>query len=154
MVWHYQMEVVRGLYWAGQTEMAHLMLKKLFLLNTRNEGLGPRYLAEAYSAETGEIFAGGRYRPAARSFNYPANFNLMLGLYEGVFGLRISKGIEANINSPWKETSVSNLRMLGHKISLSWSEKNGLTLNVDGQDVIRNSPKQRVHYPLESKTAG
>ena len=148
LVWHYQMEVVRGLYWAGQTEMAHFMLKKLFKLHSWSEGLGPRYMAEAYSAETGEMFAGGRYRPAPRSFNYPANFNLMLGLYEGVFGLRVADGIEVNVNSPWREASVSNLRVLGHRVSVSWSKDKGLTLNVDGKDVVANSPEKKIHYSL------
>ena len=149
LVWHYQMEVVRGLYWAGQIEMAHFMLKKLFKLHWWSEGLGPRYMAEAYNAETGEMFAGGRYRPAPRSFNYPANFNLMLGLYEGVFGLRVAEGIEVNVNSPWREASVSNLKVLGHRVSVSWSKDTGLTLNVDGKDVVSNSHEKKFHYSLE-----
>lgn len=130
--------------------MAHFMLKKLFKLHWWSEGLGPRYMAEACGAETGEMFAGGRYRPAARSFNYPDNFNLMLGLYEGVFGLRVAEGIEVNVNSPWREASVSNLKVLGHKVSVSWSKEKGLTLNVDDKDVVANLSKARIHYPLES----
>ena len=149
LVWHYQMEMVRGLYWAGQTEAAHRLLKKLFRLHWGSEGLGPRYMAEAYSAETGQMFAGGRYRPAARSFNYPANFNLITGLYEGVFGLRVDDGLEVNVNSPWPEASVSNLRVLGHKVGVSWSKDKGLTLSVDGQDVIKNSKDRKGHYPSD-----
>ena len=73
----------------------------------------------------------------------------MLGLYEGVFGLRVAEGIEVNVNSPWREASVSNLRVLGHRVSVIWSKDTGLTLNVDGKDVVSNSPEKKFHYSLE-----
>ena len=148
--WHNQQHVVRGLYYAVQTEMAHHMLKKLVRLNSRNEGLGPRYMAEAYNAETGEMYAGGRFLPQARSFNYPANFNLILGLYEGVFGLKVSRGVEVNVNSPWEEASLSGLKLFGHEVSVSWSEAKGLTLSVDGEDVVRISPEAKAYHRLET----
>ena len=152
LVFHHQLPVVRGLYYAGQTEMAHHMLKKLVRLNSRNEGLGPRYMVEAYNPETGEMYAGGRFRPQARSLNYPAQFNLILGLYEGVLGLKVSQGVEVNVNSPWEEASLSGLKLFGHDVSVSWSEAKGLTLNVDGEDVVSNSPEAKAYHRLE--TAG
>jgi hypothetical protein len=115
--------------------------EKLFQQDAWNGGLGPRYTGEGVDPETGEMFP-------PRHHNYPANFQLVLGIYEGVFGIRVSQGVEVNVNSPWDEASVSNLKILGHKVSVSWSKKAGLTVNVDAVDVIRNSPERKAQYPL------